>query len=87
QYPEQCLQVRYEDVVAKPVESLGRMLRWLGEDEVSAAEVVERYLTGGVTLDPSRIGEWEREMSSADRMAFQDIAGATLEDLGYGVSR
>ncbi|MEE9162822.1 MAG: sulfotransferase, partial [Candidatus Neomarinimicrobiota bacterium] len=62
QYPEQCLQVRYEDVVAEPVESLGRMLRWLGEEQ-DAAELVERYLTGGVRLDRSRVGEWEREMS------------------------
>lgn len=36
--------------------------------------------------DPSRIGRWRTEMSPADVMAFESIAGTMLVDLGYELS-
>ena len=32
-----------------------------------------------------RIGGWRKEMNEADREWFEDIAGETLQDLGYEV--
>jgi hypothetical protein len=34
---------------------------------------------------PERIGRWRREMSAADRAAFEEVAGELLAELGYEV--
>ncbi len=82
QYPDQYYEIRFEDLVRRPAESLGGMLGWLGE-EGDANEVLRHYQDGHVRLDPSRIGEWERAFSPEDRKAFQELAGPILDHFSY----
>lgn len=82
-YPAQYFEVRYEDLVRAPADCLGRLLAWLGEPG-GAEEMLVDYHQRGVRLDPSRIGDWERTWSPADRVSFSNTAGGMLAHFGYG---
>lgn len=81
-YPEQYLEVRFEDLVQNPIEHLGRMLTWLDE-EGRSEEILRFYQEDGVRLDSSRIGEWRRTFSQEDNRAFWELAGEMLVHFGY----
>ena len=63
------------------------MKRGLPADGRSAELDVERRMaTHAMTTKPpdaDRVSRWKRQMSAADREAFEGVAGATLADLGY----
>jgi len=81
-HPEQCLEVRYEDLVRHPEETLGRMLEWLGEDG-NPEQTLHHYTQNAVPLDPSRLGVWEERFSPEERRIFRGIAGEMLDYFGY----
>jgi hypothetical protein len=35
--------------------------------------------------DPERLGRWRTEMTPAERLSFERVAGDTLRELGYEV--
>jgi hypothetical protein len=81
-FPEQCLIVRYEDVIRTPEKALGRMLDWLGEPGDPKA-ILENYQSGSVRLEQSRIGEWRSNFTDDQKQVFWNSAGRMLELLGY----
>jgi hypothetical protein len=67
-------------------ERLAEMKRALPADGRSAELDVERRMaTHAMTTKPpdsDRVSRWKRQMSEADRAAFEEVAGAMLADLG-----
>src|SRR5947208_1132501 len=60
-----------------------RKPRW---GEKTPRYVERRMATHAMTTKPpdaDRVSRWKRQMSAADREAFEGVAGATLADLGY----
>ncbi|MCH7497865.1 MAG: hypothetical protein IH971_08445 [Candidatus Marinimicrobia bacterium] len=62
--------------------TLRQLLDWLDEEQ-GVEEIVGRYQSGGVSLDPSRLGEWRRELPADEVAAFHAIAGDTLARFDY----
>ena len=85
------IELEWDDAVLEYHErSSGRleeMKRALPADERSAELDVERRMaTHAMTTKPpdaDRVSRWKRQMGSEDQQAFEEIAGATLADLGY----
>ncbi len=73
-------------------ERLSEMARALPADDRYADLSVERRMaTHAMTTKPpdtDRVSRWKRQMSEGDRVAFEDVAGGMLSELGYetGVS-
>jgi len=82
QFPDQYIEVRYEDLLCQSAASIERMLTWVGETG-DAADIVTKYQQGKVRIDPSRIGVWRRTLTSEDQKVFQDTAGDMLAHFGY----
>lgn len=81
-HPAQCLEVRYEDLLREPAAQLSRMLSWLGEPDETAT-ILQQYQHGDVSLDESRIGEWQKQLSADDLRAFNEQAGQALAHFRY----
>ncbi len=62
--------------------TLRRPLDWL-DDGRGVEEIIGRYQSGGVPLDPSRLGEWRRELPADEVAAFHAIAGDTMARFDY----
>ena len=92
--PSRYLEVRYEDLVARPQDVVGdvcefaslpyepAMLDYMGTVDVSEKPHQQRLLqplTQGVR-------DWRTQMSAEDVLAFESIAGELLADLGYELS-
>ncbi len=86
-YPEDYLELRYEEFVADHVGTVGKVLNFL-EIEGNAADIVtaqERHAPGSTSADEAmrRIGQWRLGMTAGDRTAFKTIANDLLVSLGY----
>lgn len=82
-FPEQIHEVRYEDLLQRPEETLAAALRFIGESPNDATHIVRRHRQTGMTFDASRVGGWQSRLSARDVAAFQALAGAQLAALGY----
>ena len=75
------------DYHERSAERLAEMKRALPADGRSAElDVDRRMATHAMTTKPpdaDRVSRWKRQMSDADREAFEEVAGVTLADLGY----
>ena len=75
--------VRYEDLVSRPEEELGRVLRFLGADASPAALEAclrgagDRWLSGRAT------GGWRTVFTERDKEVFKQEAADALIELGY----
>jgi hypothetical protein len=81
-HPAQYLEVYYEDLLREPSAQLSRVLSWLGEED-RAAQIVQQYQPGAVSLDESRMGDWRRKFSADDLRAFNEQAGQLLQYFHY----
>lgn len=84
-HPDQCICVRYEDLLRSPAAELRRLLHWLGEDD-QADHILSRYEHGPVTL----AGDGTRRsagLSPGDRRQFTSLAQEGLAALGYVEAR
>jgi Sulfotransferase family len=89
------LEVRYEDLVARPARQLRIICAFLDlsfdpgllEADASALEKVRpswRFIHARVELPPTQgLRDWRREMRVSNQIAFEAVAGATLMELGY----
>ena len=89
--PSRYLEVRYEDLVARPEDVVGEicdfaslpyetsMLDYAGTVDVSAKPHQQRLLQ---PLTP-RVRDWRTQMTARDVRAFESIAGQLLAELGY----
>lgn len=93
---EDFLEVRYEDLVRKPEETLREICTFLdedydpdmmsyndvGKDRVPAESI--RWHKNSIELpNPNKIGTWKTKLSTSEKILFDDIAGDTLELFGY----
>jgi Sulfotransferase family len=66
---------------------LSEMARALpADDRYQDLSVERRMATHAMTTKPpdsDRVSRWKRQMSEADRVAFEDVAGGMLAELGY----
>ena len=88
---ERYLELRYEDLVAQPGRELERvctfaglayddgMLEYVGRTE-SAAKPHQQRLAQAPTPG---VRNWRTELAPDDRIAFEQVAGAVLAELGY----
>jgi len=87
------LEVRYEDIVLNPEETLRKLFSFLGEPwdpAVLAYHQTERNLAGESSAEQvskplysASIGRWQKDLCPADREAVMEAAGKLLVDLGY----
>jgi hypothetical protein len=100
-FGDRYVEVRYEDLLARPEPEMARLLRFLGatSDEKSvgrcvAAASFERLSKGRTRgeEDPSSFfrkgvaGDWRDAFTERDRRVFEEETGDLLEKLGYGDS-
>ena len=98
-FGDRYVEVRYEDLLARPEVEMARLLNFLGAapDEKSvgrcvAAASFERLSRGRTRgeEDPSSFfrkgvaGDWRDAFTERDRRVFEEEAGALLARLGYG---
>jgi hypothetical protein len=91
------IELRYEDVVLRPVATLQRLFASLGEPwdpGVLGYHRVDRNLAGESSreqvsqpLYAGSIGRWKKDLSPSDKQIFKDVAGDLLVQLGYAVDR
>ena len=93
------LEIRYEDLVTKPAETVGAVCDFLGlgySDEMLAIERTDRSkvvadqsawftsVWNGITTEA--IGKWRTELTPRQIEAFETVAGDELRVLGYETS-
>lgn len=88
--PDQYLEVRYEDLVEKPIEALCRVCAFLGVRfeqgmlDLSQAEVTAQpnaYVRP--KLDQKKVNAWKEKLSPQQIEGLEAIAGDLLQVLGY----
>lgn len=94
--PQYYLEIKYEDLVHAPEAVLRSVCEFLGERfepsmldyyKHAAADMPDSSLKfHGSSIrppDPAKAQSWQREMSAADQVLFEEVAGAALEEFGY----
>lgn len=94
------LEVRYEDLVVEPEKCLTAICCFLGEEfdsrmldyhsnaqQEMPAESMRYHTTSVSKPNLDKLFAWKRELSIADRVIFEDIAGKTLDLFGYELER
>jgi hypothetical protein len=95
--PDRYLELRYEELVAEPENTVRAMTAFLGIhyepamlERPSAGHVLAGYPDPSVhphLSDPiARRRDWRREMGVAERRQFELLAGPVLGELGYEVT-
>ena len=89
-------EVKYEDLVASPRETMHRILDFLGEpwdENVLHFQDVPRDATRFPAnveavgpMKQSAAGRWRRDFSDEDKRIFKELAGPLLVELGYETS-
>jgi Sulfotransferase family len=97
-YPDRCLTVRYEDLVANPRDSMRRVFRFLAVDvslgvvrrcvEAGKFETMSGGRQAGIEdrtsfLRQGTPGNWRQHLTPEDNRIFLDIAGNKMMQLGY----
>ena len=84
--PERWIPIRYEDMVERPVEEIGRVadrLQIVYEAGMRARAAALSSTPVNVVTPPER-GKWRKE-NPAEITAILDLIKATMEALGYGI--
>ena len=81
-------EVRYEDILDDPAETIAGLYDWLGleHDEAILAEALAeaRVRRNQDAKDPTpRHDKWRDHFSAEDVRAFEEVAGGLLDELGY----
>lgn len=90
------LEVRYEDLVCHPEEMLRRICAFIGEDyapsmldyaqsakAVVPSESLKWHRNSVQPPDPMQLHKWKKQLSKAERIVFEQLAGETLDLFGY----
>lgn len=89
--PGRYLELRYEDLVARPVEQLERACSFVGLDYepgmlgyVGNVDLAGKPHQQRLAQPPTPgVRDWRTEMRAEDERAFEEIAGDLLAELGY----
>ena len=92
------LDVRYEDLLNAPEETMRGVLEFLGEpfeSSVLKPDFLERFVRPPIIGQPRRAyasrteivadnwGKWKSQMGAEERLLFESVAGDLLTELGY----
>lgn len=89
--PGQYLEVRYEDLLAQPEDTMKRLCAFLGEEFSAELFDVTPVDDPGKTplvhqpLQADNAGKWRSRMSASQIRAFESVAGTTLDEFGYAL--
>lgn len=94
--PHNYLELRYEDLVCDPADSLSRVCNFIGEEfeevmldypDTAKGEMPSRSMIwhGSSVSAPNRgkVQAWRQNMCKSDQIVFDQVAGETLDLLGY----
>ncbi|WP_296631020.1 sulfotransferase [Thiobacillus sp. SCN 63-57] len=87
--PQQYMELRYEDLLAHPEDSMQRICTFLGEPYSAELFAVTSVDDPGKTplvhepLKADNAGKWRSKMTPAQIRAFESVAGKTLREFGY----
>ncbi|MGH3017415.1 MAG: sulfotransferase family protein [Gaiellaceae bacterium] len=98
-YPGRVLEVRYEDLVSKPAETVAALCDFLGLDYSDDMLAIEQTDRSKVVADQSAwftnvwsgittaaVGKWRTELTPRQIETFEAVAGDELRALGYETS-
>jgi len=90
--PERLLEVRYEELLARPEESFRALYEWLGLEltpEIMAAALVEAKSVANLTASDPRVAatKWRSGASSEEIEEIERVARPLLTELGYEAPR
>jgi hypothetical protein len=88
--PDRLLEVRYEELLARPEESFRALYEWLGLEvtpAIMAGAMAEAKSVANLTHSDPRVGaaKWRSSASDRDIAEIEAVAGPLLAELGYGV--
>ncbi|MDQ3587044.1 MAG: sulfotransferase [Actinomycetota bacterium] len=94
--PERRFLVRYEELLADPLRTLGELLRWAGlatsEDELwemvsreSFASIPPEKRGTGKFFRAAAPGLWRENLAPGEQQVVSELLGEKLEELGYEV--
>lgn len=87
--PHQYFEMRYEDLLAKPEESMKTLCDFLGEAYSDTLFDTNSVETPGKTplvhqpIKADNAGKWRTRMTPGQIQAFESVAGNTLRQFGY----
>lgn len=81
--PERYHELRYEDLVARPIDESRRLLTFL---EITDRPSVERFEEAVQRRSDTSVGRWRTELTPAQLREVDLEAGRLLSDLGYTAS-
>jgi len=98
-FPGRVLEIRYEDLVSEPAETVAALCDFLGLDYSADMLAIERTDRSKVVADQSAwftnvwggittaaVGKWRTELTPRQVGVFEAVAGAELRALGYETS-
>jgi hypothetical protein len=95
-HPGSCVEVRYEDFVSRPEETVRGLCDFLGvefrsdmlesqeiADEMGDVSMLEHHRNVAAPITPASIGKGRKNPSNDQKKIVQKIIGPTLDELGY----
>lgn len=79
--PGRYLDIRYEDLLAKPRLSFARLEEFVTGR--TAGPLTERFMRDAGQLRAEKIAGWQDTMSPRAQAIFEGVAGETLQQKGY----
>ena len=85
--PSRRFEISYEDLIAAPVDEVGRIMDFLGleYDEAVRTKAAETATTPINIVTPPEAGKWRRE-NPAEIAAIEPLIAPTMTKMGYGPS-
>lgn len=82
-HPSQVFRLHYEDLLSRPLETLTRVLAFVGADPDAAQAMVDRHRIAGFRFDAARLDSWRGELTSQQVGRIHAVAGHLVDGLGY----
>lgn len=89
----QYLELRYEDLLARPEDTMRQLCAFLGEaysealfEVASAGGPASKTPLVHKPLQADNAGKWRSRMTASQVRAFEGVAGGTLRELGYALA-
>jgi hypothetical protein len=79
-------ELRYEDLVRSPRDTLATLFEFVGEEPVRLGDqppAEGESAVGDLAISASSLGRWRRDLTTDEQQMVRQIAGELLEELGY----
>lgn len=98
QHPKQALELRYEDLVENPEETVQTLCHWLGlsyAPQLLSFELKTNIFTPGAkpqatrytAVAPQRLQQWRKHLSPVDIHLIESVGAPLMMDYGYALER